>query len=78
MTQDFNKGAYEALLAHEVTYLESNGWKRNPDKPDSWSNEVLDRHDLVHGHAVNVQKQRDRMSAGGVLSRYGTEGRAPV
>lgn len=67
MTQDFNKPAYDALLQHEVAYLEANGWTRPlPDKPDLWSNRVLERTLLTHGHAVNVQKQRDRISVSGV------------
>ena len=60
LDDNFNRGAYETLLVYEAHYLQANGWKRGND--DSWSNETIGRSGLTHGHAVNVQKQRDRMS----------------
>jgi hypothetical protein len=57
-TQNFNREAYDTLLAYETLYLQANGWKQGPR--GEWSNEALRREGLVHGHAVNVQKQRDR------------------
>jgi hypothetical protein len=81
MSQVFNKAAYTTLLTQEVDYLTVNGW--TSCGPEKWSNEVLGRDGLVHGHAVNVQKQRDRMSLRQVTparqaSQQAEEGIAPL
>ena len=74
--QEYNQAAYAALQEHERTYLEANGWVYDVR---GWSNDDLQRAFLDHGHAVNVQKQRDRLSAEsargvtGVDSAHGTD-----
>jgi hypothetical protein len=58
--QSFNSEAYADLIDHEIVYLRANGWDFVEQK---WTNEGLHRHGIEHGHAVNIQKQRDRISS---------------
>lgn len=60
-----NKDAYDVMMEAEVAYLESNGWVLDIEEGDTWSR--LNRRDLVQGHAVNVQKQLDRLEAAGII-----------
>lgn len=61
-----NTKAYERMQAAEVAYLLENGWRRLPNTtPDGsalWSG-MGDRysHGVTQGHAVNAQKQYDRI-----------------
>lgn len=59
----FNATAWNMLRATERVYLNENGWVQNPDGSDSWENEDLDRYGVSFGHAVNIQKQYDRLCA---------------
>jgi hypothetical protein len=55
-----NRYAYENMCRAEREYLLDNGWTENG--PDDWSkDDESRRQNLIQGHAVNVQKQRDRM-----------------
>lgn len=56
----FNREAYEDLQLTERDYLRENGWIKD-SSTDRWSNAEFDRYDLVQGHAVNTQKQFDRI-----------------
>jgi hypothetical protein len=58
-----NQEAYVKMLEAELAYLLENGWVLNDNGSGnrSWSNEELERSDLTQGHAVNVQKQFDRI-----------------
>ena len=50
---------YDKLRVAEIEYLEASGWKRDFER---W----ISPHDarvLVHGHAVNSQKQHDAIMA---------------
>jgi hypothetical protein len=55
-----NRRARKKLHYAEKAYLHANGWTLGAD--GRWSNKVLRRDSLDEGHAVNVQKQRDRWS----------------
>lgn len=61
-----NTKAHERMQAVEVAYLLENGWRRLPNTtPDGsalWSG-MGDRysHGVTQGHAVNAQKQYDRI-----------------
>jgi len=51
---------YFRMREAELVYLRETGWEE--DSPESWSNEELQREGLYQGHAVNVQKQYDRIT----------------
>ncbi len=55
----FQSDAYLFIVNAEKVYLEANGWVAK--NPESWSHKGHERYHLVQGHAVNVQKQWDRM-----------------
>jgi len=73
----FNKAAYDTMVAAELVYIVANGWEQDESKKDSWFNEMLGRYDVTQGHAVNIQKQRDRytIQLGGRQHEQGTRGR---
>jgi hypothetical protein len=56
-----NIDAYRAMLAAEKAYLLANDWEER--RPDEWHHPRLgpDR-GIRGGHAVNTQKQEDRVS----------------
>ena len=49
---------HEFVQQPDEIYIEAAGWTK--EGPDSWTNAKLDRYNCTMGHAVNVQKQRDR------------------
>jgi hypothetical protein len=51
---------YLRMREAELVYLRETGWEEV--HPESWSNETLGREGLRQGHAVNVQKQWDRVT----------------
>lgn len=55
----FNAEAYAVISAAERAYLEANGW--GEAFPDKWEHDGFDRYGISQGHAVNVQKQFDRI-----------------
>lgn len=55
------KLAYEMMQSAERVYLLVNGWYHHEDIGDCWENENFDRFDVTQGHAVNIQKQFDRI-----------------
>lgn len=57
----FNSQAFDRLVMAEVEYLTENGWYRADLEKDEWNNARFPRRDVPQGHAVNIQKQADRM-----------------
>lgn len=51
------------MRAAELEYLRANNWVEHG--PENWSHEALGRSHVAQGHAVNIQKQHDRMALGG-------------
>jgi hypothetical protein len=51
---------YLRMYKAELIYLQETGWASSG--PESWSNVDLNRHNITQGHAVNVQKQHDRIT----------------
>jgi hypothetical protein len=60
----FNQAAHDAMSQHEVEYLVANGWVNVAE--DLWTSEQLERERLRQGHAVNCQKQFDRLHLQGI------------
>lgn len=54
-----NKEAYQKLFLAENTYLLENDWYQTGK--DHWSHDEHERKDVHQGHAVNIQKQYDRI-----------------
>jgi hypothetical protein len=57
----FNREAYEAMDRQEREYLLANGWVQLDPTKDAWDRAALGREGCHQGHAVNIQKQYDRM-----------------
>lgn len=62
----FNKEAHDKLVAAEKEYLLANNWVQEAPELDEWDHDGFSREALTQGHAVNVQKQFDRLFAGGL------------
>lgn len=60
----FNQAAHDVMMAREVEYLVANGWVNVAE--DLWTSEQLGRERLRQGHAVNCQKQFDRLHLEGI------------
>lgn len=58
-----NKEAYQKLILAENLYLLENGWSLSDRDKDLWSHDEHERKrkDVHQGHAVNIQKQYDRI-----------------
>ena len=57
----FNREAYETLRVEERHYLLDNGWVQEAIELDEWDHEGHRRAAITQGHAVNIQKQYDRV-----------------
>jgi len=56
-----NKEAYQKLREAEKEYLLANDWIQEVPEADEWDHEGFNREAIPQGHAVNVQKQFDRI-----------------
>jgi len=57
----WNEIAYKKMSDAEREYLQENGWSEGSE--GRWTKKDANRFDLHQGHAVNCQKQYDRIFA---------------